>query len=138
MKEDLGRLWGWGGNEVVAAEDAADGADRRDLLQLGGQVVGDGVRAGVEAGGGQVGSQLEDQGLGLSGHLVGAGPRSSGAGFQCLEAAGVITAEEFVDPAARDAMAAGQFGGASALGFDRLHHVPSQAHRSHLEVSTMS
>jgi hypothetical protein len=38
-------------------------------------------RSGVEAGGGQVGPQLDDQGLGVSAHLVGAGPRSSGAEF---------------------------------------------------------
>jgi hypothetical protein len=72
---------GLGSNESLAAEDAPDGGNRRDILGGEAQVVGDGVWTAVEAGGVEVLAELEDGVLDRRCDLVGTGARPFGTGF---------------------------------------------------------
>src|SRR2546427_5225131 len=57
-------LVGLRGDEPVAFEDPPHGGDRRHLVDLAPEVMGDGFRAGVMSGCAQLAAELDDQVLG--------------------------------------------------------------------------
>jgi hypothetical protein len=59
----LGTLVGLGDDEPLALEDTPDAGARRQLGEAFGEVMEDGLGAGVEAGAGRLPSELEDRGL---------------------------------------------------------------------------
>ena len=91
----------------MAGEDAPDGGHRGDSADQRCQVVGDGLGAGIEAGGDQALAEPEDGGLGLRVDLVGARMWASGARLQGFIATLAVTRQQPIDPAPRDAMAPG-------------------------------
>jgi len=66
-----------GCDKALPFEDPPNGRDRWQLGELSRQVMVDGLRPGVIAGGLKLASELDDQVLGLGVDLVGAGHRST-------------------------------------------------------------
>ena len=75
-----------------------------------GQVPADGVGAGVQARGGELVAELEDEFDGLGGYRGRAGVGSTGAGLERGFSLGAVAGDELADPTLGDAVAAGDFG----------------------------
>ena len=92
-------LWG---DEAAAVQDAPDGGDARNVVDVGVavQVFGDGGCAGVVAGFGQGFAEPDDRffDVGVDGVGVGVGP--SGAGFEGGCSVGFVAFNQLVDPVA--------------------------------------
>jgi hypothetical protein len=94
-----------------------------------GQVPGDGFGAGVVSGFGEFLPQLDDPVLDGVGDAprVAAGP--SGVRFKSCFAFGRVTGDEGLDPAAGDAVVAGDFTFRAAFDYDCCDHDPGHRHR---------
>jgi hypothetical protein len=94
----LGPLVRLGDDEALALEDPADGGSRGQLLEAFGEVVEDGLGAGVEAGRGQLPAELEDGGLDLRIDLVWTRPRPVRARLEGGEATFSVAREQAEQP----------------------------------------
>src|SRR5689334_793196 len=68
-------------DQALALEDAPDGDSRRRLVEAAGEVVEDGLWAGVQAGGGELGAEFEDGVDDGLVDLVRTGSRAVGSGL---------------------------------------------------------
>jgi hypothetical protein len=105
-----------------------------------GQVVGDGVRAGVQALLGKLFAERDDVLFDPGWGRVRAAVRTPGAWLEPGLAVGVVAAHELVHPPARHRIVAGDLADRPPLQSDRSDHQPRHRHRAHLpiEVCTMS
>ncbi|HEY6398469.1 MAG TPA: hypothetical protein VIX82_13550 [Solirubrobacteraceae bacterium] len=118
------------GDLAVAFEDAPDGGHGGDVREAEAEVVGEGVRPVVVAGVAEFVAQLEDGGLDVRWHRVGAGLGAARAWRQGFETAPAIALDELVDPALRDAGAASDLAATAPLEDDRLHHIALHTHHA--------
>ena len=111
----LGSFLRLGGDQAGFGQVAADRGAGDLVSVVVFEVPGDGLGSGVQAGGGQVGAESEDQ---LDhGDVQGArgGLGSTRSGFEGRLALGVVAGDEFGDPAFGDAVGRGDLGLGSAL-----------------------
>ena len=114
----LGSLLRFRGDQPGAGEVAADRGAGDLVAVVVVQVPGNGVRAGVVAGGGQSGAQFDDELHHGGVHGIGVSVRSSRAGLERVGALGAVAGHEAADPGLGQTVAAGGLSLREALGGD--------------------